>query len=98
LKHGFPRRRLELDVEGLIWASLCAAALKRTLAHAGQRSNASIPISNHIVAMCGPHILPALLRAALCSFRGLERTLEHIFHDLSNNAAREHPKRDRIRG
>jgi len=61
-------------VEGLIWASLCAAALKRTLAHAGQRSNASIPISNRIVAMCGPHILPALLRAALCSFRGLERS------------------------
>ena len=85
-------------VEGLIWASLCAAALKRTLAHAGQRSGASIPISNRIVAMCGAHILPALLRAALRHFRGLERILQHIFHYLSNNAARAHPERDRTRG
>jgi hypothetical protein len=28
-------------VEGLIWASLCAAALKRSLAHVAQRSNAA---------------------------------------------------------
>ena len=85
-------------VEGLIWASLCAAALKRTLAHAGQRSGTSIPISNRIAAMCGAHILPALLRAVLCHFRGLEKILKHIFHYLSNNAARAHPERDRTRG
>ena len=30
-------------VEGLIWASLCAAALKRSVAHASQRTGPNIP-------------------------------------------------------
>lgn len=85
-------------VEGLIWASLCAAALKRSLAHVAQRSHATRPISTRIVAMCGAHILPKLLRSALAGFRHLEALVHDIVRYLSANAARAHPQRDRVRG
>ena len=85
-------------VEGLIWASLCAAALKRSLAHASQRSGSNVAISTRIAAMCGAHILRDLLRCALRGFRALEEVLERIFRYLWNNAARAHPERDRLRG
>lgn len=85
-------------VEGLIWASLCAAALKRSLAHVAQRSRTTIPISTRIVAMCGAHILPRLLRSALTRFRHLEALVHDILRYLCDNAARAHPQRDRVRG
>lgn len=85
-------------VEGLIWASLCAAALKRSLAHVAQRSHATRPISTRIVAMCGAHILPKLLRSALAGFRHLDALVHDIVRYLSDNAARAHPPRDRVRG
>lgn len=85
-------------VEGLIWASLCAAALKRSLAHVAQRSQTTQPISTRIVAMCGAHILPKLLRSALDGFRHLETLVHDVVRYLSNNAARAHPHRDRVRG
>lgn len=85
-------------VEGLIWASLCAAALKRSLAHVAQRSRTTIPISTRIVAMCGAHILPRLLRSALTGFRHLEALVHDILRYLCDNAARAHPQRDRVRG
>ena len=85
-------------VEGLIWASLCAAALKRSLAHAGQRSGAPVPLSTQVTAMCGPHILPELLRCALRHFRGLRAVVERILLFLWDNARRAHPERDRARG
>ena len=85
-------------VEGLIWASLCAAALTRSLAHVAQRSRTTIPISTRIVAMCGSHILPRLVRSALAGFRHLEALVHDILRYLCDNAARAHPQRDRVRG
>jgi len=85
-------------VEGLIWASLCAAALKRSLAHASQRTNGRVAISTQVAAMCGAHILHDLLRCVLRGFRQLETVLQSVFRYLWNNAARAHPQRDRIRG
>lgn len=85
-------------VEGLIWASLCAAALKRSVAHAGQRSGAPAPLSTQVTAMCGAHILPELFRCALRRFRGLTAVLEKILLYLWENARRAHPERDRARG
>lgn len=85
-------------VEGLIWASLCAAALKRSLAHAGQRVGRHVAISTQVTAMCGIHILHDLLRCVLRGFHRLETVLEDIFRYLWNNAARAHPQRDRRRG
>ena len=84
--------------EGLIWASLCAAALKRSLAHAGQRSGAPVPLSTQVTAMCGPHILPDLLGCALRRFRGLRAVVEKILLYLWDNARRAHPERDRAKG
>jgi hypothetical protein len=50
---------------GLIWASLCAAILKRFLAHAGQRLGDGTAISTRRVAMCAHHILKELVSALL---------------------------------
>ena len=85
-------------VEGLIWASLCAAALKRSLAHVAQRSGSPGPLSTQVTAMCGPHILPDLLRCALRRFRGLEAVVGKVLRYLWDNAMRAHPERDRARG
>jgi hypothetical protein len=85
-------------VEGLIWASLCAAALKRTVAHASHRVGPHVPISTRIVAMCAPLFLPDLLRSALAAFHAFETVLERIFNYLWANAARAHPRRERKRG
>jgi hypothetical protein len=91
--HAFTSAKAPL-VEGLIWASLCAAALKRTLAHATQRAGHGIAISTRIVAMCGAHILHDLLRSVLRGFRQLELILYRIIEYLRDNAARAHPQRD----
>lgn len=85
-------------VEGLIWASLCAAALKRSLAHTGQRVVRRVAISTQVAAMCGAHILHDLLRCVLDGFHDLEIVLEEIVQFLMNNAGRAHPRRDRITG
>lgn len=85
-------------VEGLIWASLCAAALKRSLAHASQRTGGHTAISTQVTAMCGVHILYDLLRCVLRGFKQLETVLDNIVRYLCNNAARAHPQRDRSRG
>jgi len=85
-------------VEGLIWSSLCAAALKRSLAHASQRAGARVPISTQIAAMCGVHILRDLLACILGGFHRLKEILKKVFRYLWNNAARAHPARDRTRG
>lgn len=95
--HEFVSRKAPL-VEGLIWASLCAAALKRALAHLTQRCGPEAPISTMITAACGAHILPQLLRCALGRFEGVLEELERIVRFLCGNARRAHPKRDRKRG
>jgi hypothetical protein len=85
-------------VEGLIWASLCAAALKRSLAHVSQRAGGRVAISTQRAAKCGLHILRDLLRCALKRFHGLRIILKEAVQYLLNNAARAHPARDRARG
>jgi len=95
--HAFVSRSPTL-VEGLIWASLCAAALKRSVAHACQRAGQKVSISTRVVAMCGMFILPPLLRCALRAFRRLETVLARIFRYLWENAARAHPQRDLLHG
>ncbi len=92
--HAFTSAKAPL-VEGLIWASLCATALKRTLAHASQRAGHGIAVSTRIVAMCGAHVLHDLLRSMLRGFRRLELILHRIVEYLRTNAARAHPRRDR---
>ena len=85
-------------VEGLIWASLCAAALKRSLAHASQRAGRRVAISTQRAAKCGMHILHDLLRCVLENFHGLRSIVKNALQYLLNNASRAHPKRDRVLG
>jgi len=82
--------------EGLIWASLAAAVLKRFLAHATQEAR-GCAISTRKVAMCARVFLRNLL-AALAEPPRLRATLAQIVDFLDHNARRADVKRDRRRG
>lgn len=82
--------------EGLIWASLCAAVLKRFLAHAAQRVGATA-MSTRRVAMCAHHILAPLV-AALLRGGGLRGALRRGLAYLLANARRANPERDHRTG
>ena len=80
-------------VEGFIWASLCAALIKRALAHWTQLVVGLAAISTRIAAMSGPQLLPRLANWATNGFR--PQLFEEIVLFLSQNALRTHPERDR---
>jgi hypothetical protein len=82
---------------GLIWASLCAAVLKRFLAHAAQRVGHGTAMSTRRVAMCAHHILDDLV-AALLVGAGLLSALRQGLGFLLANARRSNPDRDRRTG
>ncbi len=81
---------------GLIWASLCAAVLKRFLAHAAQLVGGT-PISTRRVAMCAGHFIDEVVAALLACV-----SIASAFRDgmafLLANARRSNPKRDRKTG
>ena len=80
--------------EGLIWASLCAAVLKRFLAHAAQRVGDGTAMSTRRVAMCARLILDDLVTALRVGV-GLLGALRRGLTYLLANARRAHPDRDR---
>lgn len=81
---------------GLIWASLCAAVLKRFLAHAAQAVGGTA-ISTRRVAMCAGHIIDAIVMALVAGL-----SIATAFRDgiafLLGNARRSNPARDRKTG
>jgi hypothetical protein len=81
---------------GLIWASLCAAILKRFLAHAAQIVGGK-PISTRRVAMCAGHLIDELVAALLASV-SITAALRDGLAFLLANAQRSNPKRDRKTG
>ncbi len=81
---------------GLIWASLCAAVLKRFLAHAAQLVGGK-PISTRRVAMCAGHVIDAIT-AALLTSTTIVRPFREGMAFLSANARRSNPGRDRKSG
>lgn len=83
--------------EGLIWAALCAATLKRYCAHMTERLR-QVPISTRRVAMCAHHVLTDILRALLHAPDRLWDTITRALDYLAHNALRAHPKRDAQRG
>jgi hypothetical protein len=83
--------------EGLIWASLCAATLKRYCAHMTQRL-ANVAMSTQIVAKCIHHVLGDVLHALIHQPRRLNANVARAIEYLANNARRAHPKRDRRTG
>jgi hypothetical protein len=82
--------------EGLIWASLCAAVLKRFLAHAAQLVGGAA-ISTRRVAMCVAHVLHELV-AALLHRTGFLEPFRRALDYLRANARRSNPDRDRRTG
>jgi hypothetical protein len=95
--HAFDTSKAPI-VEGLIWASLAAATVKRYLAHVTQLLT-RVEISTRKVAMCAVHVLlevfVALVRKS--PYRLLLARRRAINY-LSAHAQRAHPKRDRISG
>jgi hypothetical protein len=80
-----------------MWATLCAAILKRFLAHAAQRVGRGIAISTRRVAMCAHHMLDALVTAPLVKI-GLLRALRRGLAYLLANDRRPNVERDRRTG
>jgi ribosome-associated translation inhibitor RaiA len=85
-------------VEGLIWAAIAAAALKRFLAYMTQLL-AEVSMSTRKVAMCAVHILGGIVQALKTGdVAGLYAALEEAITYLACHARRAHPKRDRQTG
>ena len=84
--------------EGLIWAGLCAAVLKRFLAHATQIVSGGQPVSTRRVAMCAKHVIGPLFSAIARIPRRVASVLEEALLFLIVNARRANPQRDRITG
>jgi hypothetical protein len=83
--------------EGLVWAALCAALLKRLLAHAAQALHGGVEVSTRTVAMSLAHHLPPLIDA-LVAGHSLRRHLERLLAFLASSCRRAHPHRDRATG
>jgi Transposase DDE domain len=79
--------------EGLIWAALCAATLKRYCAQMTERLR-QVAISTRRVAMCAHHVLTDILRALLHAPSRLRTAITRALDYLAQNAPRAHPKRD----
>jgi hypothetical protein len=94
--HAFDTSKAHI-AEGLIWAALCAALLKRYCAHLAQRL-CQVPISTRKAAMCLHHVLSDIFRALMHAQRHVQKTLRRALHYLSLNAQRAHPKRDHRSG
>lgn len=81
---------------GLIWASLCAAVLKRFLAHAAELVGGK-PISTRRVAMCSSHIIDELA-STLLACASIATVFRAGMTYLLANARRSNPARDRKTG
>jgi hypothetical protein len=83
--------------EGLIWAALCAAFLKRYIAHACQRTTRDA-ISTRRVSLCSHSFLSDFFQCLRRGFRGLRALLESTFRFLGVNARRSNLYREKRRG
>lgn len=95
--HVFSTRK-ENIAEGLIWASLCVAFLKRYFANACQFTVVSQHFSTRIVAMLSHNFLPELFRSILRRFYNLDKLLRKTFNFFSFNAKRDNLERDQLSG
>ena len=95
--HAFDTSKSEI-AEGLIWAAIAAATVKRYLAHATQHL-AQIEISTRKAAMCVQHVMGAIIDALIDGHLArLCQAIDHAIGFLAANARRAHPKRDRETG
>jgi len=94
--HAFCTRKQHI-AEGLIWAALCAAFLKRYMAHVCQRTSREA-ISTRRVSMCSHSFLREFFQCLRRGFRGLRGLLERTVRFLCVNALRSNLNRERGRG
>ena len=95
--HAFDTGKSEI-AEGLIWAAIAAATVKRYLAHLTQHL-AHVDISTRKVAMCAHHVMGALVEALLDGrLSRIRQAINHAVAFLATNARRAHPERDRRSG
>jgi hypothetical protein len=95
--HAFDTEK-DAIVEGVIWAAISAAALKRFLAHATQWI-AGVIMSTRTASMRGRHGLDNILRALKTADEtALDDGLARAITSLARHATRAHPKRDRRSG
>jgi len=83
--------------EGLIWASITAAFIKRYFAFATQQIFQTVEISTRKTSMCLKTHLSELVRALLNRCQ-IKTALRNLVRFLEQNAGRAHPKRDRLSG
>ena len=84
--------------EGLVWAAIGAAAMKRYLAHMTQVLH-GVQVSTRKVAMCAHQMLGAVIDALTAkSSDELHQALRVAVEYLATNALRAHPKRERRTG
>jgi hypothetical protein len=83
--------------EGLFWASLCVAFLKRYLAHACQQTT-GVPISTRRAAMTSHAFLGPLLSCLRDGARRLPAVLFQAFQSLERYARRSNLARERRKG
>jgi hypothetical protein len=94
--HGFDTS-MPAITQGLIWASLAAATLKRAITHCAEQV-CGIELSTQRAARAGKHFLDGILKCLLGGGRFLTRALQAAFDYLKENARRAHPDRDRKTG
>jgi hypothetical protein len=83
--------------EGLIWASLLAATLKRAITHAAERA-CGTELSTQRAACSAKHFLDDILASLLERAGTLLIDIRAAFTFLARNALRAHPNRDRRTG
>jgi hypothetical protein len=93
--HKFDTKK-EAIAEGMVWASLLAATLKRCLTHAAEQT-LGIELSTDRVAKAARHFFDEVLIAILRG-RGVKRAVAGVMKFLSINTRRAHPDRDRKTG
>ncbi len=79
--------------EGLIWASLCAAILKRFLAHAAQHVGKVAISTRKAAMMIGGH-LHAILNGLRCDAEQARQAFKDLMDFLISQGGRAHPARD----
>ena len=95
--HAFDTGKSEI-AEGLIWAAIAAATVKRYLAHATQHL-AQVEISTRKVAMCAQYVIGAIVHALIDGrLSRLSKAIDQAIEFLAINSRRAHPKRDRRSG
>jgi len=88
----------EWIVEGLVWAGLCAAIVKRFVAHAAQHELEK-PVSTRRTAMLLSHFLEDLMCTILrYDELGFRRAWKRTITFIGNNGLRANPRRDRSSG